>query len=451
MSEDRVLKQKITELLVGSSLDQETWVYQVGYYYLYKAKDSEGDFNHILVSKFNDATFPVNAILVTIWVWCDSPITVTDLLQRIVSEFEGDLETIVGDVVSALFQLTELGIFAMTSERRISKHLCKPYQPIAGVRSDKAERLVAYCLGDYANGTVPACSQDIEYLQRKDILMLETEDQGLKLSAGLSNKSVNDQKKIARALIDQRADIPDGFTTWVVRGDYSGQRSDPKQGLHVSGMRHKSRSDLVLLPTACRERYVGMNLQRQMEELEQSWSPWEMKSDTAWWGGALTGDWWKTNEPISLTRREVLYHFRDNPDPRVCLRLTELPTNLAKPTGVPVQIRFTKREAYTHKCMLLLPGNDIASASSWYFCGNSVVLMPEPHLEHILYFEMEPWVHYVPLEPDPNDVLVKLQWVLDNQGEAQQIVANSHQRLKWLCGPEYLWACNEVLRRLQQS
>ena len=100
--------------------------------------------------------------------------------------------------------------------------------------------------------------------------------------------------------------------------------------------------------------------------------------------------------------------------------------------------------------MLLLPGNDIASGSSWYFAGNSVVLMPKPHLEHILYFEMEPWKHYVPLENDPADILVKLRWVLDNEDAAQQIVTNSHERLRWLCGPEYLWACNEVLRKIAQ-
>ena len=76
--------------------------------------------------------------------------------------------------------------------------------------------------------------------------------------------------------------------------------------------------------------------------------------------------------------------------------------------------------------------------------------MPRPHLEHILYFEMNPWEHYVPLDNDPADILVKLQWVLDHANEAMQIVKNSHERLHWLCGPEYLWACNEVLRRIAQ-
>ena len=55
---------------------------------------------------------------------------------------------------------------------------------------------------------------------------------------------------------------------------------------------------------------------------------------------------------------------------------------------------------------------------------------------------------YKQITNDPADILVKLSWVLDNQVEARKIVANSHERLRWLCGPEYLWACNEVLRRI---
>lgn len=187
-----------------------------------------------------------------------------------------------------------------------------------------------------------------------------------------------------------------------------------------------------------------------MEELRHSWLPWEEKSDTAWWGGALTGDRGKHDEPRTLTRREVLYYFRDHPSDELSLHLTELSKTAELPPGLELEDPFTKRTAYSHKCLLLLPGNDLASGSSWYFAGNSVVLMPRPHLEHILYFEMNPWERYAPLENDPADILVKLQWVLDNQEEAQQIVANSHERLRWLCGSEYLWACNEVLRRIAQ-
>ena len=330
---------------------------------------------------------------------------------------------------------------------RNKKRYLLDYEPELGQRSNKAKRLVDFCLGTLKDQPLLPCTEDRKYLNRRSILFMETDRREIRLYSH-ADRSAWDQKKIIQAFIAQRALIPSGLRSWIIRGDGSGKTSDPAQGLHITGMRPATRRDLVLAPTACRDRYLGPNLTKQMDALRESWVPWEAKSDTAWWGGALTGDWWKGNEPRTLTRREVLTHFQSQPSQQVSLHLTELSGGLQAPPGVELQERFTKQSAFSHKCLLLLPGNDIASGSSWYFAGNSVVLMPQPHLEHILYFEMEPWEHYVPLENDPADILVKLRWVLDNQAAARQIVANSHERLRWLCGQEYLWACNEVLRRI---
>ncbi len=327
------------------------------------------------------------------------------------------------------------------------------YEPEFGRRSSKAERLVDYCLGDNKNRPILPCTNSRQYLSNKFILLLHGGCKQAVISAGneIASEKISskyDTKKVVEAMISQRTAIPDGLNCWISRGDNAGRASEPSQGLHITGMRPFSRRDLVLVPTACRDRYLGPNLKRQLEELCQSWVPWDEKSDTVWWGGAITGSQWERREPRTLTRLQVLSYFQKHPSEKVSFHLTELPKGVQIPPGIMLEDRFTKQSAYGHKCLLLLPGNDIASGSSWYFAGNSVVLMPKPHLEHILYFEMEPWTHYVPIENDPADILVKLQWVLDNQEQAKKIVANSHERLRWLCGPEYLWACNEVLRRI---
>lgn len=332
---------------------------------------------------------------------------------------------------------------------RVKRHRKVDYVPQGGTPSSKGERLVAYCLGDFSNRPPIRCTRSRRYLRRRLILMIQADGDTI-TTYSKPGPSASDQKKVVKALTSQRAEIPSRLIAWLIRGDDAGHNSDPRQGLHLSGMRPAKRRDLVLVPTACRKRYLGPNLARQLSELQNYWVPWDEKSDTAWWGGALTGDRWRQREPHTLTRREVLEHFRDQPSDRVSLHLTVVPENVRPLPGCRIEERFSKQSAFSHKCLLLLPGNDIASGSSWYFAGNSVVLMPKPHLEHILYFEMEPWEHYVPLENDPADVLTKLQWVLDNETEAQQIVANSHARLRWLCGPEYLWACNEVLRRVAE-
>ena len=304
-----------------------------------------------------------------------------------------------------------------------------------------------YCLGEFKDRPIIPCSSDFHYFQEHELIRLETDPDGRVLSAWLPS-GYEDQKKVTAALINQRSKFPGNLHCWLVRGDSAGRDTRPEQGLHISGMRSAQNRHLVLVPTSNRNRFLGPNLHRQMQDLEKNWIPWEDKTDTAWWGGALTGDRWTKSEPRTLTRREVLYHFRDHPSEQVCLYLTRLSKSGQLPEGLSLVSRFSKKSAFGHKCLVLLPGNDIASGSSWYFAGNSVVLMPKPHLEHILYFEMNPWEHYVPLENDPADIVVKLEWVLDNQLKARQIVDNAHERLRWLCGPEYLWACNEVLRRV---
>jgi hypothetical protein len=339
--------------------------------------------------------------------------------------------------------------------KRWSRRYLLDYLPESGIKSEKAERLAKYCLGDFADTPVPKCTRNSRYLKNNTVLLLKSRRGQVILSAGsiyhLGATDYNpkdDQKKVVKALISQRSKIPFGINCWLTADDSAGIYTDPNEGLHITGVRPATRRDLVLVPTSNRERFTGANLKSQMDELRSSWVPWEEKTDTVWWGGALTGDQWRTREPRPLTRREVLLYFHDQPSNEVSLNLTEIPAGEEDLPNIKKVGPFTKKSAFGHKCILLLPGNDIASGSSWYFAGNSVVLMPPPHLEHILYFELNPWKHYVPVENDPADILVKLRWVLENPDKAKRIVKNSHERLRWLCGPEYLWACNEVLLRI---
>ena len=401
---------------------------------------------HILVLDETNISYRINESARLVWVCCKDPIKVSDLLQKMEKGFPG-ASSIHIDVLSILEEFQKLGLVKYDRYPYFIKQVALDHQPVRGRRSVKAERLVEFCLGDFSNRQVLPCTGSQQYLNEQKLLLLEAGSKSIKLFSGLKGKR-KDTKKVVDAWISQRAAVPAGLKSWLISGDRTGDETKQAQGLHITGMRRKSDRHLVLVPTACRNRYLGPKLDDQMKELRQSWVPWEDKSDTAWWGGALTGDLWKRKEPRPLTRREVVCYFRDHPSDRIRLDLTAVSPNVVPPAGVELKEEFTKKSAFSNKCLLLLPGNDIASGSSWFFAGNSVVLMPRPHLEHILFFEIEPWKHYVPIERDPADILVKLDWVLNNQGEARKIVDNAHKRLRWFCGDEYLWACNEVLRRI---
>ena len=95
--------------------------------------------------------------------------------------------------------------------------------------------------------------------------------------------------------------------------------------------------------------------------------------------------------------------------------------------------RKTISEMLEYKAMILLEGNDISSGLKWALFSNSVILMPEPTLTSWAMEEMlQPWIHYVPIKLHKDhagngktDVEEKMQWILDNEDKAQQIVRAS--------------------------
>ena len=410
------------------------------------------DFNkhtYCLVSELGKQDMKLDDFTGFILKKCKNPVLVSDLFRKAVIKYPTSQSSIEVKVENVLIEMRQKGIVDWQKDLCTDELYGIVYVPNHGTKSPKAERLVEFCLGHYSEKDVIRCTEDKNYLHSAPVSLVTADEKQIRLT-GLLNKRLLDQKQILKALTNQHAKIPNSLRCWLITGDGAGARTDAAQGLHIGGMRHKSNSHVVLVPTSNRNRFLGPNLTKSMTKIQKSWIPWENKYNSAWWGGDLTGDRWRKNNPPILSRRDVLTHFRDAPSEHVALHLSRQVPSSGTPIvkGAQVKGMFEHREAFAHKCLILLPGNDIASGSSWYFASNSVVLMPKPHLDHILYFELTPWEHYIPLENDPSDILTKLNWVLDNEKEAQEIVRNAHNRLRWLCGPEYLWACNEVLRRI---
>lgn len=61
---------------------------------------------------------------------------------------------------------------------------------------------------------------------------------------------------------------------------------------------------------------------------------------------------------------------------------------------------------------------------------------------------LEPWVHFIPLQPDFSDVEEKVQWMLDHDAQAQQIVFSGAVWMRELMDPVQEAAIQvEMLRR----
>ena len=178
-------------------------------------------------------------------------------------------------------------------------------------------------------------------------------------------------------------------------------------------------------------RHYGM-----MHKIPPADVPWHQKKNAAIWRGGLTGIYrngFKLGMLKSKTPTQVCQMMH-----RCNLVLSHAASSLVDaqligtPKHVPASIGTAQLYAPTkasyadmlqYKAIIMLEGNDISSGLKWALYSNSVVMTQPPTktswaLEELL----EPWVHYVPLKEDLTDVEEKMQWILDHDDEAQEIV-----------------------------
>jgi Glycosyl transferase family 90 len=157
--------------------------------------------------------------------------------------------------------------------------------------------------------------------------------------------------------------------------------------------------------------------------------PWEEKKNMAVFRGQLTGSRDGYNKTLSdlenclkLRRCRMVYNHAQSR--LVNAKLTDTRKRLPDVlNGVELTAKsVTIRHLLRYKGLIMLEGNDVASGLKWALLSESVVLMPIPkHTSWALEEMLEPWVHYVPLQDDANDVEEKMQWVLDHDAEARRI------------------------------
>jgi hypothetical protein len=167
--------------------------------------------------------------------------------------------------------------------------------------------------------------------------------------------------------------------------------------------------------------------------------PWNNKTKHAVFRGTLTGNRphgphghhdKKANDNhddiavcLRLDRCRLVYHYYNSS--LLNARLTNTFGRVNKTIhGVPVQAdrRLSLAEMLQFKGILILEGNDVATALKWALASRSVVLMPRPKFTSWAMEELlAPWVHYIPLNDDLTDVEEKIQWMIDNDEKSRHI------------------------------
>ncbi|KAL7551259.1 hypothetical protein ACHAWF_014445 [Thalassiosira exigua] len=162
-------------------------------------------------------------------------------------------------------------------------------------------------------------------------------------------------------------------------------------------------------------------LQGKVKLLHTQDKPWNAKRPKAVFRGGLTG------HRICADRRKigrhrlpkmsdveicnayvrcqfVLNHFKSS---LVDARLTGLdnwPLNDTAPGLNLLKDEKSLQELLDYKMIIMLEGNDVSSCLRWALRSNSIVMMPPPKFTSWWMEELlQPWVHYVPLNPSLND------------------------------------------------
>lgn len=88
-------------------------------------------------------------------------------------------------------------------------------------------------------------------------------------------------------------------------------------------------------------------------------------------------------------------------------------------------------EQLLNKYVLSIEGNDVATNLKWILASNSIPIMPKPTRESwLLESQLIPYVHYVPINDDLDDLDEVYKWCINNDDHCKQIAENGKRYME---------------------
>jgi hypothetical protein len=159
-------------------------------------------------------------------------------------------------------------------------------------------------------------------------------------------------------------------------------------------------------------------------------TPWAAKKRAAVWRGSTTGlrDRVTAGNWRSYTRAKLALLSRMFPrllDAQFTARYGQTPEAVA--TAVRTQLGYAKplplaaQAGYRH--LVDVEGNSFSDRLRLLLHANSTVFKQEYEWLDFFHVALEPWEHYVPVEPDLSDLIPQLKWAAAHEAEAAGIAA----------------------------
>jgi hypothetical protein len=201
--------------------------------------------------------------------------------------------------------------------------------------------------------------------------------------------------------------------------------------------------------------------------------PWAARRGVAYWRGALDGPWHAPPWSWPALWRHRLVRIASKHPELFDVGYTDVDEYMYPGTGFDGEEQRSKLDALEafarpftrehqseddaagYKYVISVDGVSAAWRVTGLLASGALLIKQEsPYFEHY-YPLMKPWVHYVPVRFDLQDLVQKVQWAMAHDAEVQVIIANalrlSRTRLRQEDAQCYMWRALRSLADLQDK
>lgn len=175
---------------------------------------------------------------------------------------------------------------------------------------------------------------------------------------------------------------------------------------------------------------------KQADEALKVCPPYENRtSEKLVWRGDCTGPILWFQKPLwkSYLRYRITHLTREHPDllDAGLIKTSCGVEGIEEQAGPPLEyVYMSSQFTCQQKFLLLLDGNSVSGRSSKLFQSGSVVFKPDSIFSEWFYHLLKPWVHYVPVREQLEDLVEQVQWVKDHPKAGACIAANAQRMAK---------------------
>lgn len=201
----------------------------------------------------------------------------------------------------------------------------------------------------------------------------------------------------------------------------------------------KTRPSIIKYKNSKNTKNVLINLDRNrhwnlpISKVKRYDIPFKNKNNKIIWRGGFTGFGWDPNNPTLRPNRKTLcenYHdcsnplidigpVGSNPYPSIFTYSGKIKNYI----DISIQLKS--------KFIISVEGGDVATNLKWILYSNSIPLMAQPTMCSWLMEEnLKPWVHYVPLNDQFDDLEEKYNWCLKNLDKCEEIAKNGKKYIE---------------------